>query len=124
MSCRAQPDPPPHRTATCSCRSGSSCIRSARAWAAEDSFLPMPASASVGGAECGSAHSTSLRFQERLYGGGFGTLIPECLIVYHAAALDAAPEMYLRCLTRDLEDGLFTARDPVLGKQLYKGRSV
>ena len=51
-------------------------------------------------------------------------LIPEVLIVHHADDLDAKLEMYVRCLTRDQEVGDFTARDPVLGKQLYKGRSV
>jgi 3'-5' exoribonuclease len=50
-------------------------------------------------------------------------LIPECLIVHHADDLDAKLEMYARCLTRDQEDGPFTARDPVLGRQLYKGRT-
>jgi hypothetical protein len=28
------------------------------------------------------------------------------------------------CLRKDAEAGPFTARDPVLGRQLYKGRSV
>ena len=51
-------------------------------------------------------------------------LIPECLIIHHADDLDAKLEMYVRCLTKDKEPGPFTARDPVLGKQLYKGRSV
>jgi 3'-5' exoribonuclease len=51
-------------------------------------------------------------------------LIPECLIIHHADDLDAKLEMYVRCLTKDKESGPFTARDPVLGKQLYKGRSV
>src|SRR6202011_5210592 len=51
-------------------------------------------------------------------------LIPECLILHHADDLDAKMEMYARCLSRDKEDGPFTARDPVLGRQLYKGRSV
>jgi 3'-5' exoribonuclease len=51
-------------------------------------------------------------------------LIPECLILHHADDLDAKLEMYARCLRRDKEEGPFTARDPVLGKQLYKGRSV
>jgi 3'-5' exoribonuclease len=32
--------------------------------------------------------------------------------------------MYVRCLTRDRDEGPFTARDPVLGRQLYKGRTV
>jgi 3'-5' exoribonuclease len=51
-------------------------------------------------------------------------LIPECLIVHHADDLDAKMEMYARCLTRDKEPGDFTARDPILGKQLYKGRKA
>ena len=51
-------------------------------------------------------------------------LIPECLIIHHADDLDAKLEMYVRCLTRDKEPGAFTGRDPVLGRQLYKGRSV
>lgn len=50
-------------------------------------------------------------------------LIPECLIVHHADDLDAKLEMYARCLTRDTEEGLFTARDAVLGRQLFKGRT-
>lgn len=51
-------------------------------------------------------------------------LIPEVLIVHHADDLDAKLEMYARCLRKDREPGPFTARDPVLGKQLLKGRSV
>lgn len=50
-------------------------------------------------------------------------LIPECLIVHHADDLDAKLEMYARCLSKDGEDGPFTARDPVLGRQLFKGRT-
>jgi 3'-5' exoribonuclease len=50
--------------------------------------------------------------------------VPESLIVHHACDLDAKLEMYVRCLTRDPAAGPFTDRDPVLGKQLYKGRSV
>lgn len=49
-------------------------------------------------------------------------LIPECLIVHHADDLDAKLEMYARCLTKDNEEGPFTARDPILGRQLFKGR--
>lgn len=48
-------------------------------------------------------------------------LVPECLILHHADDLDAKLEMYVRCLSRDQEPGPFTARDPALGKQLYKG---
>lgn len=51
-------------------------------------------------------------------------LIPECLILHHADDLDAKLEMYARCLSRDTAEGKFTARDPVLNRQLYKGRSV
>jgi 3'-5' exoribonuclease len=51
-------------------------------------------------------------------------LIPESLILHHADDLDAKMEMYARCLTRDGEDGPFTARDPVLGRRLYKGRKL
>ena len=51
-------------------------------------------------------------------------LIPEVLILHHADDLDAKMEMYARCLTRDAAPGEFTDRDPVLGKQLFKGRTV
>lgn len=51
-------------------------------------------------------------------------LIPESLIIHHADDLDAKLEMYARCLMRDKEPGEFTARDPVLGRQLFKGRKV
>lgn len=51
-------------------------------------------------------------------------LIPEVLILHHADDLDAKMEMYVRCLTRDREPGPFTARDPGLGRPLYKGRTV
>ncbi len=51
-------------------------------------------------------------------------LIPECLILYHADALDAYMEMYARSLSKDNEAGPFTLRDPILGRQLFKGRSV
>jgi 3'-5' exoribonuclease len=51
-------------------------------------------------------------------------LIPESLIIHHADDLDAKLEMYARCLRKDVEAGPFTARDPVLGRRLYKGRTV
>jgi 3'-5' exoribonuclease len=51
-------------------------------------------------------------------------LIPECLIIHHADDLDAKLEMYARCLRNDKAEGPFTDRDPVLGRQLFKGRSV
>jgi 3'-5' exoribonuclease len=50
--------------------------------------------------------------------------IPEVLILHHADDLDAKLEMYVRCLTRDTADGPLTDRDPVLGKQLLKGRTM
>jgi 3'-5' exoribonuclease len=51
-------------------------------------------------------------------------LVPEVLILHHADDLDAKMEMYVRCLSRDREAGPFTGRDPVLGKQLLKGRTL
>jgi 3'-5' exoribonuclease len=51
-------------------------------------------------------------------------LIPESLILHHADDLDAKVEMYARCLSRDQAAGPFTDRDPVLNRQLYKGRSI
>lgn len=51
-------------------------------------------------------------------------LIPESLILHHADDLDAKLEMYVRCLTKDQTPGPFTDRDPVLNRQLYKGRKV
>jgi 3'-5' exoribonuclease len=51
-------------------------------------------------------------------------LIPESLIVHHADDLDVKLEMFARCLSRDPEDGPFTARDASLGRSLLKGRSV
>jgi 3'-5' exoribonuclease len=51
-------------------------------------------------------------------------LIPEVLIIHHADDLDAKMEMYMRCLRNDKAEGPFTDRDPVLGRQLFKGRSV
>ncbi len=50
-------------------------------------------------------------------------LLPECLILHHADDLDAKMEMYVRCLTRDEQEGPFTARDPELGRRLLKKRS-
>jgi 3'-5' exoribonuclease len=51
-------------------------------------------------------------------------LVPEALILHHADDLDAKLEMYVRCLSRDVEDGPFTARDPILNRQLFKGRTL
>jgi 3'-5' exoribonuclease len=51
-------------------------------------------------------------------------LIPESLILHHLDDMDAKLEMYVRCLTNDRSDGPFTDRDPVLNRQLFKGRSV
>jgi 3'-5' exoribonuclease len=53
-----------------------------------------------------------------------GALIPECLIIHHADELDARMEMFARCLSRDRAPGPFTDRDPALGRQLFKGRTV
>lgn len=50
--------------------------------------------------------------------------IPECLILHHADDLDAKMEMYVRCLTKDVSDGPWTERDPILNRPLLKGRSV
>lgn len=50
--------------------------------------------------------------------------IPEVLILHHADDLDAKLEMFVRCLTRDVADGPFTDRDPVLGKHLLKQRTL
>jgi 3'-5' exoribonuclease len=51
-------------------------------------------------------------------------LVPECLILHHADDLDAKLEMYVRCLSRDQNPGAFTDRDPVLKRELLKGRTV
>ena len=51
-------------------------------------------------------------------------LVPEVLILHHADDLDAKLEMFARCLRRDVSAGPFTERDPVLGRQLLKERSV
>lgn len=50
--------------------------------------------------------------------------IPEVLIVHHADDLDAKLEMFVRCLTRDTSAGPFTDRDAVLGRPLFKHRTV
>jgi 3'-5' exoribonuclease len=50
--------------------------------------------------------------------------IPEALILHHVDDLDAKMEMFVRCLRKDRADGPLTDRDPVLGKQLLKGRTV
>ena len=50
--------------------------------------------------------------------------VVEELHFVNADDLDAKLEMYVRCLSRDQATGPFTDRDPVLGRQLYKGRSV
>jgi 3'-5' exoribonuclease len=83
--------------------------------------------------ELGDVHADLLQMLEHLiithlnlpeWGSPRLPLLPESLILHHADDLDAKLEMYVRCLTRDQEAGPFTARDPVLGRQLYKGRSV
>ena len=51
-------------------------------------------------------------------------MIPESLILHYADDLDAKMEMYVRCLTRDVAAGPFTDRDPILGRPLFKGRTV
>ena len=51
-------------------------------------------------------------------------MIPEVLILHHADDLDAKMEMYARCLRKDVSEGPFTDRDPVLGKVLLKERDV
>jgi 3'-5' exoribonuclease len=51
-------------------------------------------------------------------------MIPEALILHHADELDLRLEMHVRCLTRDQASGPFTYRDPMLNRQLFKGRSV
>jgi 3'-5' exoribonuclease len=51
-------------------------------------------------------------------------LIPEALILHHADDLDAEMELFVRCLRKDAGAGAFTERDPVLGRQLLKGRDV
>jgi 3'-5' exoribonuclease len=51
-------------------------------------------------------------------------MIPEALILHHADSLDAYMEMFVRWLSKDQEPGLFTARDPILGRMLFKNRSL
>jgi 3'-5' exoribonuclease len=51
-------------------------------------------------------------------------LVPEALIVHHADDLDLKMEAFARCLDRDQTQGPFTDRDPVLGRAVFKGRSV
>jgi 3'-5' exoribonuclease len=51
-------------------------------------------------------------------------LIPEAIILHHADDLDAKMEMFARCLLRDPSAGPFTERDPVLGRHLFKRRTV
>ena len=51
-------------------------------------------------------------------------MVPEALILHHADALDAYMEMFVRCLSKDQEPGPFTARDPILGRHLFKNRSL
>ncbi len=83
--------------------------------------------------ELGDVHPELLEMLEHLvvshlalpeWGSPRLPLVPECLILHHADDLDAKLEMYARCLSRDTAEGPFTARDPVLNRQLYKGRSV
>jgi 3'-5' exoribonuclease len=51
-------------------------------------------------------------------------LVPEALILHYADELDGKLEMHVRCLSRDQSSGPFTNRDPMLNRQLFKGRSV
>ena len=51
-------------------------------------------------------------------------MIPESLVLHYADDLDPKMEMYVRCLTRDVAAGPFTDRDPILGRPLFKGRTV
>ena len=51
-------------------------------------------------------------------------MIPEVLILQHADKLDCELEMYVRCLRKDVADGAFTDRDPMLGKRLLKEREL
>ena len=51
-------------------------------------------------------------------------LFPDVLILHYADELDAKLEMYIRCLRNDPASGPFTERDPVLLRQLLKGRDV
>ena len=83
--------------------------------------------------EQGDVHPELLRLLEHMliahlnhpeWGSPRLPLIPESLILHHADDLDAKVEMYVRCLTRDAAAGPFTDRDPVLGRRLFKGRSV
>jgi 3'-5' exoribonuclease len=53
-----------------------------------------------------------------------GPAVPEALLVQHADELDLKMAAYVRALERDLGPGPFTERDPALGRQLLKGRSV
>lgn len=82
--------------------------------------------------ELGDVHPEMLQMLEHILLSHLGLpewgsprlpLIPEALIIHHADDLDAKLEMYVRCLCRDQAAGPFTQRDPVLGRQLYKGRT-
>jgi 3'-5' exoribonuclease len=46
--------------------------------------------------------------------------LTEVLILHHADDLDAKVEMYLRAIRNDGETGAFTAKDAVLGRELWK----
>lgn len=52
------------------------------------------------------------------------SLTPEGLIVQYADDLDLKMALYVRCLDRDTGPGPFTERDPLLNRQLFKGRTV
>jgi len=81
----------------------------------------------------GDVHEERLRLLEHLvlthlthpeWGSPRLPMVPESLILHHADDLDAKMEMYARCLMRDSTPGPFTERDPVIGKALWKGRTL
>jgi 3'-5' exoribonuclease len=57
-------------------------------------------------------------------GGPRWSLTPEGLLVQYADDLDLKMALYVRCLDRETGPGPFTDRDPALGRQLFKGRTV
>ena len=51
-------------------------------------------------------------------------MAPEAVILHHADDLDAKLELFARAMREDAGDGPLTARDPLLGKALWKNRPV
>ena len=51
-------------------------------------------------------------------------MVPEALILHHADDLDAKLELFARALGGDAGEGPLTARDPLLGKALWKNRPI